>query len=86
MWGPAGDTGREPGSPAVRQMVFVAHHVTGVRLIPQAWLEGFRPSGFREATPREIAGWYEDRDLPLPAEPGAPELPGATDAASGPGA
>jgi hypothetical protein len=86
MWGPSGDSGRESGSPAVRQMVFVAHHVTGVRLIPQAWLEGFRPSGFREATPREIAGWYEDRDLPLPVEPGASELPGATDAAPGPGA
>ena len=71
MWGPSGDPGRAFGSAAAKQMVFVAHHVTGVRLIPQEWLDGFRPSGFREATQREIAGWYEERDLQPPAGPGA---------------
>jgi hypothetical protein len=59
-------------------MVFVAHHVAGVRLIPREWLDGFRPSGFREATAREIALWHEERGLDLPADgapPGAPILP-----------
>ena len=52
-------------------MVFVAHPVTGVRRIPDEWLEGFQPSGFREATAAEIAGWYEARELepPEPPEP-----------------
>jgi hypothetical protein len=52
-------------------MVFVAHQVAGVRLIPRDWLDGFRPSGFREATAREIALWHEERGLELPAD-GAP--------------
>jgi hypothetical protein len=52
-------------------MVFVAHQVAGVRLIPREWLDGFRPSGFREATAREIALWHEERGLELPAD-GAP--------------
>ena len=47
----------------VRQMVFVMHHVAGVRLIPRDWLEGFLPSGFREATAGEIAFWHEERGL-----------------------
>ena len=51
----------------VRQMVF-AHQVAGVRLIPREWLDGFRPSGFREATAREIALWHEERGLELPAD------------------
>ena len=64
----------------VRQMVFVAHQVAGVRLIPREWLDGFRPSGFREATAREIALWHEERGLELPAD-GAPSgAPGASPA------
>jgi hypothetical protein len=59
-------------------MVFVAHHVAGVRLIPRDWLDGFRPSGFREATPTEIARWYEERGL----EPPATILPEQTGTAS----
>jgi hypothetical protein len=62
-------------------MVFVAHHVAGVRLIPRDWLDGFRPSGFREATAREIALWHEERGLELPAD-GAP----SGSPAGGPGA
>jgi hypothetical protein len=49
-------------------MVFVAHQVAGVRLIPRDWLDGFRPSGFREATTREIVLWHEERGLELPAD------------------
>ncbi|MGH2354621.1 MAG: hypothetical protein ACRDI2_03160 [Chloroflexota bacterium] len=52
-----------------RQMVFVAHRVAGVHLVPSDWLEGFRPSGFREATAAEIAFWYEERGLEPPAVP-----------------
>jgi hypothetical protein len=68
-----GEAGRGEGevvtaSGPVRQMVFVAHHVAGVRLIPRDWLDGFRPSGFREATPREIARWYEERELEPPVD------------------
>jgi hypothetical protein len=69
-------------------MVFVAHRVAGVRLIPREWLDGFRPSGFREATAREIALWHEERGLELPAEgapAGAPVLspPGGPAAGAG---
>lgn len=49
-------------------MVFVMHRVAGVRLIPRDWLEGFLPSGFREATAGEIASWHEERGLEPPAE------------------
>lgn len=52
----------------VRQMVFVMHHIAGVRLIPRDWLEGFLPSGFREATAGEIAFWHEERGLEPPVE------------------
>ena len=44
-------------------MVFVAHVATGVHRIPDEWLDGFQPSGFRQATAAEIASWYEDRGL-----------------------
>ena len=54
-------------------MVFVAHPATGVRRIPDEWLEGFQPSGFREATAAEIARWHEERELE-PSEPLAVEL------------
>jgi hypothetical protein len=71
-------------------MVFVAHQVAGVRLIPRDWLDGFRPSGFREATAREIALWHEERGLELPADAapaGAPILPpGGTPGRPGAGA
>jgi hypothetical protein len=62
----------------VKQMVFVAHHVTGVRLIPRDWLDGFRPSGFREATAQEIAFWHEERGIEPPEDEGlpAPHRPG----------
>ena len=59
-------------------MVFVAHHVAGVRLIPRDWLDGFRPSGFREATAREIALWHEERGLELPADGAPSAAPGAS--------
>ena len=79
---------RVVSSGPVRQMVFVAHQVAGVRLIPQEWLDGFRPSGFREATAREIARWHEERGLELPADDapaGAPILPpGGAPAGAGP--
>ena len=65
-------------------MVFVAHHITGVRLIPRVWLDGFQPSGFREATAQEIAHWHEERGIeppgdeapPAPHSPGMPGMPG----------
>jgi hypothetical protein len=61
----------------VRQMVFVMHHVAGVRLIPRDWLEGFLPSGFREATAGEIAFWHEERGLEPPVDGEVPqEAPG----------
>lgn len=49
-------------------MVFVTHHIAGVRLIPRDWLEGFLPSGFREATSGEIAFWHEERGLEPPEQ------------------
>jgi hypothetical protein len=61
-------------------MVFVAHQVAGVRLIPREWLDGFRPSGFREATAREIALWHEERGLELPADGSPAGAPGASPA------
>ncbi len=48
--------------------VFVAHRATGVRVIPMDWLEAWRPSGFREATPSEVLGWYDERGIEPPAE------------------
>jgi hypothetical protein len=48
--------------------VFVAHRVAGVHVIPQEWLDAWRPSGFREATAREVLGWYDERDIDPPAE------------------
>lgn len=48
--------------------VFVAHRATGVRLVPAAWLEAWRPSGFREATPAEVMNWYDERGLDAPSE------------------
>ncbi|HEX2324798.1 MAG TPA: hypothetical protein VHQ00_05320 [Chloroflexota bacterium] len=66
----------------MRQMVFVAHQVAGVRLIPREWLDGFRPSGFREATAREIALWHEERGLELPADGALSGSPGAAPGAA----
>ncbi len=48
--------------------VFVAHRATGVHLIPEGWLDAWRPSGFREATPGEVMGWYDDRGVLAPPE------------------
>ncbi len=48
--------------------VFIAHRATGVRVIPAGWLDAWRPSGFREATPSEVLGWYEERGLEPPSE------------------
>ena len=48
--------------------VFVAHRATGVRLVPEGWLEAWRPSGFREATPAEVLDWYDERGLEMPSE------------------
>ena len=48
--------------------VFVAHRATGVRLIPAEWLDAWRPSGFREATPTEVLEWYEERETDPPAD------------------
>ena len=47
--------------------VFVAHQVAGVHLVPEEWLEGWRASGFREATPAEIARWYDEHDMDPPS-------------------
>src|SRR5688572_25073535 len=59
----------------VQQMVFVMHRIAGVRLIPRDWLEGFLPSGFREATAREIAFWHEERGLEPPQDGEVPQEP-----------
>ena len=53
---------------ARERRVFVAHPATGVRLVPVAWLEAWRPSGFREATPAEVMGWYDEREMEAPPE------------------
>jgi hypothetical protein len=47
--------------------VFVMHRATGVHVIPQAWLDAWRPSGFREARPHEVLAWYDERELDPPA-------------------
>ncbi|HEV2125831.1 MAG TPA: hypothetical protein VGW38_24000 [Chloroflexota bacterium] len=46
--------------------VFVTHRMTGVHPIPEEWLDGYAPSGFRYATARAVASWYDERDLPVP--------------------
>ena len=48
------------------RLVFVSHPVAGVHRIPQAWLDGYSPSGFRLATPDEIRRWYEARGVAAP--------------------
>jgi hypothetical protein len=47
-------------------MVYVAHPATGVHRIPDDWLDGFAPSGFRLATIGEIAAWHAERGLGAP--------------------
>ena len=59
--------GAEGRGPRERR-AFVAHRATGVRLVPEGWLEAWRPSGFREATPAEVMGWYDERGLEAPSE------------------
>jgi hypothetical protein len=49
-------------------MVFVAHRMTGVHPIPEEWLDGYFPSGFRYATATEVVWWHEERGLPIPAD------------------
>lgn len=51
-----------------RELLFVAHRATGVRLVPAEWLDGWRPSGFREASPAEIWAWYAEREIDPPAD------------------
>ena len=51
-------------------MVYVAHPATGVRRIPDEWLDGFTPSGFRLATVREVAAWHAERGLEAPVAEG----------------
>lgn len=53
---------------ARERRVFVAHRATGVRLVPSGWLEAWRPSGFREATPAEVMEWYDEREMEAPSE------------------
>ena len=53
---------------ARERRVFVAHRATGVRLVPAGWLDAWRPSGFREATPAEVLWWYDERGLEAPSE------------------
>ncbi len=48
--------------------IFVSHRATWVHLIPAGWLEAWRPNRFREATAREIAAWYDERDIEAPTE------------------
>ena len=60
--------GTEAGAGRVSERrAFVAHRETGVRLVPEGWLEAWRPSGFREATPSEVLGWYEERGQYAPS-------------------
>lgn len=47
--------------------IFVTHRVAGVHVIPEDWLDAWRPSGFREATPLEVARWYDERGFEPPA-------------------
>ena len=60
--------GMSEGRVAPERRAFVAHQATGVRLVPEGWLEAWRPSGFREATPAEVLGWYDERGLEMPSE------------------
>lgn len=66
--GASGASGVSVANRAAERKVFVAHRATGVRAIPMNWLEAWRPSGFREATPSEVLGWYEERGIEPPAE------------------
>ena len=52
-------------------MVYVAHPAAGVHRIPDEWLDGFGPSGFRLATALEIAAWHGARGLDALAPDGA---------------
>jgi len=47
-------------------MAYVAHPATGVHRIPDAWLDGFQPSGFRLATAAQIVEWHNERGLDPP--------------------
>ena len=51
-------------------MVYVAHPAAGVHRIPDEWMDGFAPSGFRLATVGEVAAWHAERGLEPPAEEG----------------
>ncbi|OGY10737.1 MAG: hypothetical protein A3H88_02870 [Candidatus Blackburnbacteria bacterium RIFCSPLOWO2_02_FULL_44_9] len=42
-------------------LVLVAHPNTGVHAVPVDWLEGWEANGFRQATPLEALGWYQER-------------------------
>ena len=66
-------------------MVFVAHPVAGVHRVPEEWLDGFLPSGFRQATPAEIIHWHDERDLEPPELPGRPDAPAGASADPSPG-
>ena len=66
-------------------MVFVAHPVAGVHRVPAEWLDGFIPSGFREATPAEIMRWHDERDLEPPTLPGEPVSPAGESSHGGSG-
>ena len=45
----------------------MAHSAAGVHRIPDEWLDGFTPSGFRLATVPEVAAWHAERGLRPPA-------------------
>ena len=53
-------------------MVYITHARgrTGVHRIPDEWLEGFRPSGFRLATAAEVTAWHAERGLDPPEATG----------------
>ncbi|MGH2352740.1 MAG: hypothetical protein ACRDI2_02465 [Chloroflexota bacterium] len=58
-------------------MMFVAHPIAGVHRVPSEWMDGLWPSGFREATPAQVARWHEERGLEPPADTTPPSRPGA---------
>jgi hypothetical protein len=47
-------------------MAYMAHPAAGVHRIPDVWLDGFAPSGFRLATARQVAAWHAERGLEPP--------------------
>jgi hypothetical protein len=57
-------------------MAFVVNRKGAVHSVPDEWLSDLLAHGYRQATAEEIAQWYRDQGLEVPAD-------AAVDGASG---